>query len=903
MSPFPGDYLDPTDWFLAPWRQLPPLPRTPVRPFDLRACANQLSRVPRSGRGHDWSELGLSPALAPQEARFWFEAMTRVGPDVAPRELALYLQRQPLDRLLARNEITARLRRRANNVPPEVVAPLVVLLSPEDVLDFIAGDDLKETPPGWRVPRLNSHVAAALCAGFRRHLVPYLTADEASRLREAVRERLPPQLAKVSPWQLPPAVYAAAGLGLHAEMEELLGGWTDGRPDAPDLPCLVFGLDGPGKVRRELRRLGGLLTTPEHVRGWLAHTELADLEMVQDSILSCTAKAEARALLEVLYRVQAPEVAPLMLHLKRSSKAPELADRWLREQPASAALGLVPLASGCGKLAEAALGYLRDSKQAGYGAVVEDRLRQAGAVAPRVRRAVLEEVPGPEVFTEETSPEWLRLLVAVEREAKRRRLPAWASPEQLPLIRIGERCLAPEQVSAVLLALRGSTLQRPMRLVRELKKHAERSSLDAFAWGLCERWLGAGAPPREKWAFLAAGLLGSDATALQLGPLVRAWPGQGLSRRAQLGLEVLRAIGSESALLQLAVMARKGRFKALENTARGFMMAIAAERGLTAEQLEDRTVPDLGLGERGTRVLDFGPRRFTVALGPNLGPVLRDEAGRVRSEVPRPAAKDDPTRAAESVREWKLLRKQLRETVRAQVKRLQSALATGRRWSAGEFENYLLRHPLMTHLARRLVWGSFDDRGKLLRVFRVSQQSECLDGDDQPITPAGLVGLVHPLHLNEEQRGRWSRVLADHDIVPPFPQLGMTIRRLEPGEETALVLRRFEEAAVPAVALLGILDRLGWDRGAAGPHGRVCRHLKRFHQAGLTAVLAYQPGVWGGYRVNTDEQRLAGCFFVRPLVEPPGGFAVQDAVPLGKVGPIVINEVLGAMAAIGSRGG
>src|SRR5262249_55583190 len=87
----PADYLDPADWFLAPWRRLPPLPRVPVRPFDLRESCERLARLPRSAVGYDWSKLALTPALALVEARFWFDAMTRADAGVAPRELALYL--------------------------------------------------------------------------------------------------------------------------------------------------------------------------------------------------------------------------------------------------------------------------------------------------------------------------------------------------------------------------------------------------------------------------------------------------------------------------------------------------------------------------------------------------------------------------------------------------------------------------------------------------------------------------------------------------------------------------------------------------------------------------------------------------------------------------------------------
>src|SRR5262249_267010 len=153
-----------------------------------------------------------------------------------------------------------------------------------------------------------------LSAGFRRHAIPYLTPDETDQLRATLRNRLPPALGKVSPRDLPLAVHPAAALGMHEQMEELFSGWRErpGRFSAHgrlDVPCLAFGLTSAARVSGQLRRLGVRLSTPEHVRGWLAHTELADLGMIEESVAACTAKADAHALLAVLARVKSPDVA------------------------------------------------------------------------------------------------------------------------------------------------------------------------------------------------------------------------------------------------------------------------------------------------------------------------------------------------------------------------------------------------------------------------------------------------------------------------------------------------------------------------------------------------------------------------------------------------------------------
>src|SRR5207248_4584576 len=131
-----------------------------------------------------------------------------------------------------------------------------------------------------------------------------------------------------------------------------------------------------------------------------------------------------------------------------------------------------------------------------------------------------------------------------------------------------------------------------------------------------------------------------------------AWPGESQHQRAVLGLECLRAIGTDTALMQLNGIAQKLKFQGLKNKAREFMEDIARDKGLSREELEDRVVPDLDLDERGTRVLDFGPRQFRVVLGPDLEPLVRDESGKAKADLPKPGAKDDPHKAAAAVEEW-----------------------------------------------------------------------------------------------------------------------------------------------------------------------------------------------------------------------------------------------------------
>ncbi len=338
--------------------------------------------------------------------------------------------------------------------------------------------------------------------------------------------------------------------------------------------------------------------------------------------------------------------------------------------------------------------------------------------------------------------------------------------DDLPSVVVDGRRLADAQITALLNALAQSTPEAPHPLMSALKAHADHASVDLFAWRLFQAWLIEGAPLRENWALKAVGLLGGDASALMLTPLVCAWPGESQHQRATLGLECLRAIGSDAALMAIGGIAQKVKFKGLQAKAQAAMEDIARAQGLTRVQLEDRVVPDCDLDERGSRTFDLGGRRFTFALGPGLTPLLRDEKGALRPTLPKPTATDDLALAARAADDWKLLKKGVAEVAKVQAVRLEQAMVTGRRWTPTEFETLLARHPLMTHLVRLLVWGRYDDAGTLTATFRLTEDGGYADSKDAPcaLDGKGSIGVVHPLHLSADERSAWGELLSDDEL-------------------------------------------------------------------------------------------------------------------------------------------
>ncbi|MFE6362239.1 WGR and DUF4132 domain-containing protein [Streptomyces sp. NPDC057806] len=418
---------------------------------------------------------------------------------------------------------------------------------------------------------------------------------------------------------------------------------------------------------------------------------------------------------------------------------------------------------------------------------------------------------------------------------------AWAEPALMPQILLKEGGALP--ADAVRNALTVLALSKPGDVypgLDVLTEHCTADSLAAFAWGLFEQWRLAGMPPKESWALHALGLLGDDETVRRLTPVVRAWPGESAHHRAVEGLDVLATIGSDVALLHLHGIAQRVPFKALKTRAQEKIAEVAEGLGLTAEQLGDRLVPDFGLDADGSTVIDYGPRQFTVGFDEQLRPYVRDADGKHRKALPAPAAKDDPELAPAERKRFAALKKDVRTVAADQVRRLEAAMVSQRSWTAGEFRDLFVAHPLVWHLVRRLVWlGAADGK---VTAFRVAEDRTFADVEDDALTlpEEASVRLAHPLHLGAELAA-WSELFADYEILQPFPQLGRAVHALTEEEAADQRLARFEGATVPVGKLLGLTKR-GWERGTPQDAG-VERWFHRQIDENRYLVIDLDPGI------------------------------------------------------------
>jgi len=387
-----------------------------------------------------------------------------------------------------------------------------------------------------------------------------------------------------------------------------------------------------------------------------------------------------------------------------------------------------------------------------------------------------------------------------------------------------------------------SSLSAPyagLALVREV---CDPDSLRNFLWDLYEAWHAAGAPAKSNWAFQALGLLGDDALAVGLAQRMRNWPSEGLSGRAVAGLDLLAEMPCESALIQLQRLSMRLKSKPLQAKAGEKLAAVAAARGLSAEELEDRIAPDLGLDEGGSLTLDFGPRQFTLRFDETLQPLVFDAQGLRVKDLPKPVQTDDAELAAQTTARFKQLKKDVKAAATLQVQRLERAMVTQRRWTATEFGLFYLRHPLMRHLAARLIWGVYRTDGALVTAFRIAEDLSLADAQDQAylLPDDALVGIAHALELPPALRAAFGQILGDYEILQPFKQLSRETYALSADEASGASLTCYARKVVATGSVMGLMQR-DW-RANADDNAHVHELLKTL-TPGLWVKLRLEPGL------------------------------------------------------------
>lgn len=369
-------------------------------------------------------------------------------------------------------------------------------------------------------------------------------------------------------------------------------------------------------------------------------------------------------------------------------------------------------------------------------------------------------------------------------------------------------------VQAVMLCYVGMSPLGVNENAKILAKDLNKDDLNKIALEVFEKWVALGADTKRKWVLYFSLIHGGyDVQELAL-KYIKEWAE---ASRGAIAAEAVRALamnGGSSALMAVDNMAHKFKQRQVKNAAIDAMSKAAEELGITTEELGDRIVPDLEFDENMERVFDYGTRKFKVYLTPSLEVEVFDENDKKLKNMPAPAKKDDEVLAKKSNAEFKQMKKQLKSVITIQKTRLETALLADRRWTVTAWKDLFVKNPVMHSFAIGLIWSAYENGG-LVQTFRYMEDGSfnTCDEDEYELTENCMIGLAHPIDLEEETLTAWKEQLSDYEVIQPIEQLERQVYRVKEDEIGQKTLMRFKGRKINDFTLLGRIVKFGWQKG------------------------------------------------------------------------------------------
>ncbi|MEZ4250396.1 MAG: DUF4132 domain-containing protein [Polyangiales bacterium] len=517
----------------------------------------------------------------------------------------------------------------------------------------------------------------------------------------------------------------------------------------------------------------GLDAIPYFERDWSRHL---DYEGGAETFRAATALVSPRMAI-AMSRVAA----------KKSWRGATLA--WFRQHAEIVVPGLLPPALGAdAKLRRACEDVLLHLRDHGETETIRKAARALGEAATEAVERLLTRDP----------------LLTPAKPPKR---PSYLRVEALPspCTVAGER-LPDEAVDSLLDLLSLGHPEEPHAGVRALAAdpRLDAASLALFARELFEQWVLGDAPGKDEWMLHACVAFPSEANTTRLGGFAREQARKNAAK-AERACRALAALGSDHALTILELVALTTRYGALAELALALHENVATVRGMGADELADRTLPDAGLDAAGRRTLRRGDTAWQTQLRPDLKLHVRenDEAP-WRTAAPRRKGAD-----VDALREdFATLRTDAQLAVDVARRRFERALRDERRWRVDAFARHVLAHPVARTLASTLLWESFADANAPI-AFRIAEDGTLADLEDSELAlgPEGFVRLAHPARGIDDA---WSDRFADYGVTQAFEQLGRSVG--VPKDRASHLVARLPKTDVAPRRLLGTLEPRGWVR-------------------------------------------------------------------------------------------
>jgi hypothetical protein len=401
----------------------------------------------------------------------------------------------------------------------------------------------------------------------------------------------------------------------------------------------------------------------------------------------------------------------------------------------------------------------------------------------------------------------------------------------------------------------------------------------------------------DAWALIAGGMLGDNRTITMLTSKIRGWADGFNQKLGEFGIEALALNGTPAALMAVSAIAEKykdnprKKYNVIGAAAQEALELAAKRMAISMDELGDRIVPTLGFEPGKPRIVEAGGRTIEATIGLDFKLSMKDaKTGKKAVSIPKAAP-------PEVQAEFKGLSKLLVEAAKSQSARLEALMVRQHRWPAARWDEVFLRHPLLFPFAVRLVWGMYDEDGKVVSTFRALPDRTLTDAHDEPVEleQGRSIGIVHPLDLTAEQIESWRTHLGDYEIAPPFLQIERQLVTVPEKLRGQTKYDKLKGTQMNAMSFRSKVERSGWTRGVVGEEGMVGSYRKRFASSGIDAFVVVDGMPVYGYDPGATAT-VAEVLFL-PLDTKPADFSTS-LLKLGDVPAMVFSETVGDLMRI-----
>jgi hypothetical protein len=233
----------------------------------------------------------------------------------------------------------------------------------------------------------------------------------------------------------------------------------------------------------------------------------------------------------------------------------------------------------------------------------------------------------------------------------------------------------------------------------------------------------------------------------------------------------------------------------------------AAALGIPREEFEERVVPSYGLdiGARADVPLGEHVATLSYAAGKTTVAITAPD-GRVRKTVPAAVRRDH----AGELAGLKTRAKDVTAMVGAQRMRLERLLLEDRRWEPDVWRARYVDHPLVSVLARNLIW-QVDDGATCRPVIAADGQLRDVAGNPVDAPVGAGIRLWHPATVPTAEVQAWRRRVEETRIVQPFKQAHREVYLLTDAErDTDVYSNRFAGHILRQHQFAALARARGW---------------------------------------------------------------------------------------------